>query len=185
LVTPRNSVSARRLALRKPRLTRPVVLSGAALILISATAFAQTPQRTTATYGDWTVRCELRSAARTCDMVQTTEVKGGNRHLSQIAIGRPAQNTPLKIVFLVTVNVWLPAGIKLITADNVAAVTANFDRCIPAGCLAETDITAKTINTLHGLKKNGTLRYKNGDRNDVTLPVSFHGFGDDYDALSK
>jgi invasion protein IalB len=184
-VTARNSLSGRRLALRKPRLARAFVLAGAVLISDSAAAFAQTPQRTTATYGDWTVRCALGGATKTCEMVQTTEIKGQSRPLTQIAIGRQAKNAPLKIIFQVPVNVWLPAGVKLNTADNVAAVTASFDRCIPAGCLAETDITAKTIGALRGLKKNGSLQYKNGGMHEVTLPVSFKGFGDAYAAMLK
>ena len=68
---------------------------------------------------------------------------------------------PLKIIFEVPANVRLPDGIELSTGKQQADITANFDRCVPGGCFAATDIDAKKITELSHLKKNGKLQFKN------------------------
>lgn len=155
---------------------RPLVLAAAMLIGAAAgSAFAQTPQRTTATYEDWTMRCALHGAAKVCEMQPVT----------QIAIGRQGKSGPLKIAFQVPVNVWLPAGVRLTSDDGHAEVAAGFSRCVPAGCIAETAIKEGVIATLRTKKKNGSLRFKQANKQDVAVPVSFKGFGDAYDAMLK
>jgi invasion protein IalB len=165
---------------------RSLVLAGAILISVpGGGAYAQTPQRTTATYDDWIVRCELSSDAKVCDMMQSTQLKGQAQPVTQIAIGRQAKNGPLKIVFQIPVNVWLPAGVKLATEDKQDDVAASYSRCTPAGCFAETDIKESVIKKLRGLTTNGKLQFKNASEQDVAVPVSFKGFGDAFDALQR
>ena len=83
----------------------------------------------------------------------------------------------------VPVNVSLSAGVKVTTPDNTTVLAANFDRCVPAGCVAEADMPDKLIATLRGLKTNGELRFISAGKQDVTIPVSFNGFGDAHDAM--
>ena len=162
---------------------RPLALAAAMLIGSAGGAFAQKPQRTTATYGDWIVRCETGGTANICEMTQSTQLKG--RPLSQIAIGRQDKDGLLKIVFQVTINVWLASGVTLATDDGHGLVAANFTHCIPAGCIADSDIKESVIAKLRGQKKNGTLRFKSANKQNVAVPVSFKGFGDAYDALQR
>jgi invasion protein IalB len=62
---------------------RPLVLAAAMLIGAAAgRAFAQTLQRTTATYKDWTVRCALHGAAKVCDMTYRAEALGGKADMA-------------------------------------------------------------------------------------------------------
>ena len=165
---------------------RPLVLACSILTAVMAgSALAQTPQSTTATYGDWVVRCELRAGAKVCEMAQSTQLKGQAQPVTQIVIGRPAKNSPLKIVFQIPINVWLAAGIRLTTEDGHNEVTASFTQCIPAGCFAETDIKESVVKVLRKLKTNGKLQFKDAVQHDVAAPVSFKGFGDAYDVLQK
>ena len=165
---------------------RAIVFAEAILTLVSASgAFAQTPQRTTATYDDWVVRCEMGGVAKICEMTQSTQVKGQPEPITLIAIGRQAKNGPVKIVFKIPVNVWLPAGAKLTTDDNKDDVAAGFSRCTPAGCFAETDIKDSLVKKLRGLTTNGKLQFKDAGEHDVAVPVSFKGFGDAFDAMQK
>ena len=168
------------------KISRCLALTAAALIALAAgNAVAQVPQRTTATYGDWTVRCEMQNNANICEMAQTMQIKGRPQPISQIAIGRQTKNGPLNAVFEVPIDVWLPDGVELITDQKQANITAKFTRCVPVGCFAEAEVGAAEIKELRGLKKNGKLQFKDARKQLIAIPVSFKGFGDAYDALQK
>jgi invasion protein IalB len=158
------------------------------LIAAVGIAGAQAPQRTTATYEDWTVRCEVRPGPppqRTCEMIQATQVQGQANPVTQIAIGRAAKTEPLKVVFQVPINVWLPNGVKLAYADKEAPLAVGFQRCVPTGCFAETDLKDDLVKRLRTLTENGKLEFKDAAQRDVALPVSFKGFGAAFDAMAK
>ncbi|MGA7966382.1 MAG: invasion associated locus B family protein [Gammaproteobacteria bacterium] len=146
---------------------------------------APAPQRTTATYGDWTVRCAMNGKTKLCEMTQATQIKGRQQPITQIAIGRQSKKGPVKLVFEAPVDVWLPAGVTLATGNKKADISASFSRCVPAGCIAETDIDQNQIKELSHLKKSGKLQFKDARKQLVAIPVSFKGFGDAYDALQK
>jgi invasion protein IalB len=164
---------------------RPLVLAAAMLIGATGSTLAQEPQSTTATYDDWVVRCAMHDAAKVCQMTQSTQLKGQSQPVTQIAIGRQVKNGALKIAFQVPISVWLASGVTLTADDGHGLVAAHFNRCIPAGCIAETDIEKTVIAKMRRLKKNGTLHFKNVNQQDVAAPVSFKGFGDAFDALPK
>ena len=164
----------------------PFVLASVALVTIASSASAaQGPQRTSATYGDWTVRCVLNGKTKTCEMIQAMQIKGRSQPITQIAIGHPTKNDPLTMVFEVPTNVWLPDGVKLSTDSKKVDVSATFNRCVPGACFAKTDIDANEIKQLSHLKKNGKLQFKDARKQQIAIPVSFKGFGDAYDALQK
>jgi invasion protein IalB len=154
-------------------------------VCIATTATAQTPQRTTATYEDWTVRCDTHETVKTCEMAQTVQIQGQPNPLTQIAIGRPTKNDPVKIVFQLPINVWLPAGVKLVTDDKDPGLAATFKRCIPAACLADTELKDDVLKKLRAATENGKLQFKDGAQQDVAIPVSFKGFGQAMDAMTK
>jgi invasion protein IalB len=41
------------------------------------------------------------------------------------------------------------------------------------------------LKKLRAMKDQGSLRFKDGSQKDVTIPVSFKGFTQAYDAMSK
>jgi invasion protein IalB len=166
-------------------LNRTLTLTAAAGVLLAGNALAQVPQRTTATYADWTVRCVMRGKSKSCEMAQTMQIKGRPQPISQIAIGRQTKDGPPKMVFEVPIDVWLPDGVELVTAQKHANITAKFTRCVSTGCFAEADISAAAIKELRSPKKNGKLQFKNARKQLIAIPVSFKGFGDAYDALQK
>ena len=161
-------------------------LAGASVILAAATAaWADAPQRTTATYDDWTVRCEMRGAANICEMAQTMQIKGQAQPISQIAIGRQGKNEPLKIVFEVPINVWLRTGVTLKADEKYSFISASYSRCLPMACFADIEIKDDVIKKLRALKTNGKLQFKDAGQQDIAIPVSFKGFGEAYDAMQK
>jgi len=155
----------------------------AVLLSLSGAAHGQVPQLTTATYDDWTVRCEMHDSAKTCEIEQTSQLQG--QPVSQIALGRPSKSAPFRIVFQVPINVWLPAGVTLILDEKDPGLSATFKRCVGNGCFADSDLNDEAIRKLRARTANGKLLFKDASQRDVTIPVSFKGFGPAFDAMSK
>jgi invasion protein IalB len=141
------------------------------------------PQLTTATYNDWTVRCEIHDTTKTCEMEQTSQMQG--QPVSQIAIGRPSKTAPLRIVFQVPINVWLPAGVTFMLDDKDPGVSAAFKRCVGNGCFADADLPAALVGKLRTQTQNGKLLFKDAGQRVVAIPVSFKGFAPAFDAMAK
>jgi len=160
----------------------------ALVLLLAGTGVAgaqsKTPQMTTATYDDWTVRCEVRDATTSCEMSQAMQIKGQAQPVSQIAIGRLTKTDPLKMVFQVPINIWIQDNIALVIDESTTAVKANFTRCIPMGCFAEADIKDDMIAKLGKAQKGGRLEFSDGGRQKIAIPVSFKGFTAAYEGLN-
>jgi len=159
-----------------------------AFVIAASAAQAQAPQRSTATYEDWTLRCEATAGTppqKYCEIVQSTQRQGQSNPVTQIAIGRPAKTAPFKTVVLVPVNVWLPAGIKLVYDEKQASFNEAFNRCLPGGCFAEGELTDDILKRLRARTDRGRLEFKDANQNDITTPVSFKGFSQALDALLK
>jgi invasion protein IalB len=166
--------------------TKTILLVGGALAMIATGANAQT--RTTATYDDWTLRCEQREGpppVKSCEMVQAATTQGQAQPIAQVAIGRASKTDPMKIAFQLPINVWLPTPVKLVYDDKEQPLVATFKRCIPAGCFADTDLTADLARKLRARTVNGKFEFKDSAQRDIAIPISFKGFGNAYDALSK
>jgi invasion protein IalB len=162
---------------------RMPVWTSVALLLASGAAAAQVPQLTTATYDDWTVRCEMHETVKTCEMEQTSQIQG--QPVSQIALGRASKGAPLRVVFQVPINVWLPAGVTLVLDDKDPGISATFKRCVGNGCFADAELNDETVRKLRARTANGKLLFKDATQRDVTIPVVFKGFGPAFDAMSK
>jgi invasion protein IalB len=161
-----------------------VLLAGAAATTL---ARAQTPQRTTATYEDWTVRCETRGTppAKSCEMVQAVTAQGQASPVTQVAVGRTSKTDPVKMVFQLPVNIWIPAGVRFIYDAKAQPLAASFRWCVPAGCFADLDLKDDVVKRLRAATAQGKFEFKDAGQRDVAIPVSFKGFGQAFDALSK
>jgi invasion protein IalB len=151
----------------------------------------ETPQRTTATYEDWVVQCETPAGAtpqKVCEMTQGTQVQGKNTPFSLVAIPRPVKGQPVKLLVQVPVNVSFATSVRVRTDDSDPGVTVAFARCLPVGCFAEFDLkddVLRKIRTTGGVGGIGKLSFADATGRDVTVPLSFKGFVQAYDALSR
>ena len=162
---------------------RVVALCGA--MFVANPAGAQAPQRTTASYDDWTVRCETQGnpAQKSCEIVQLVQLQG--QLLSQIAIGRPSKNEPLKIVFQVPLNVWLPEGVRLVYDPKEPPLAGIYKRCVTTSCFSDFDLKDDVLKKLRARTEQGRLEFKDSTQKDVAIPVSFKGFAQAFDAMAK
>jgi invasion protein IalB len=170
----------------KRRILASLALAGIALTAAASHAGAQ--QSTSATYDDWVIRCVTQAGPppqKTCDMEQMTQVQGKNTPLSRVAIARPMKAPPIKLVIQLPVNVWLPPGIKIMLHDKDPGYAGVFTYCVPAGCFAEVEATDDTLKKFRAATEPGKIVFKNAGQQDIAVPLSFKGFGQAYDALSK
>jgi len=144
------------------------------------------PDNTTASYGDWVLRCQQSVAARVCEIVQTLEQQGQRGPIALVAIGRPVKDEPIKLVIQVPPNLALgdKVSIRVVVADKDEAV-AVFQRCLPAGCFAEATLSDDTLKRWRGFGEAGQMRYLDAGRREVALPLSFRGFQAAAEALQR
>ena len=147
------------------------------------------PSVTTASYGDWTARCEQGTGdhpQRVCEAVQTVQLHDKGVAVAQIAFGHAASADPLKLVVVLPVDVWFPSTVKIAAGDKDAStLDLNWRRCLPVGCFAESAAADDPAKRLRGEAGQGRLTYKDGMDRDVTLPVSFRGLAQALEALAK
>jgi invasion protein IalB len=150
------------------------------------TAFAQ--ERTTATYADWVLQCSTEagpSPKKTCEIVQVSQVQGKNIPFSRIAIDQPVKGRPLKLMVQVPVNISLRSQVDIHPNDTDSAIAAPFDHCIPAGCFVEFELKDEVLKKFYASESVGKVTFKDAGGGEIGLPLSFKGFRQAFDALSK
>ncbi len=146
------------------------------------------PDNTTASYGDWTHRCQQGVGTRLCEIVQTLVTNQGQRTpVALIAIGRPAHNEPFKLVVQVAPNVALGpnAGVRVALGEKDEGVLAAFQRCMPGGCFGEVNMNDELLKRWRAFGEAGQLRYQDAASRPVSLPFSLRGFAAAADALAR
>lgn len=140
---------------------------------------APAPDRTTASFGDWTLRCDRRAdmtpPQRFCEIGQIVQRAGDAGPQAQFALGRVAAGEPLRLTVLVPVNVTFAGGAKLV-GDSSTTLDLVWLRCIPAGCFANAVVADDLFRKLKILKESGRVEYKDAVGRDISVPVSFRGF---------
>jgi invasion protein IalB len=165
----------------------PVLLAFAALVMAAA-ATATAQDRTTATYEDWVLQCEVQVGPpprKACDIAQVTQVQGRNVPLSRIAVARPEKGQAIKLTVQVPVNIQLGANVRIQASDADTGLAVPFDRCLPAGCFAEFELKDDVLRKFRAAADGGKLTYKAANGQAMTIPVSFKGFARAFDALAK
>ena len=151
-------------------------------------AASQEPQHTTASYGDWVVRCDVLPGPpiqKNCDMEQLAQVQGQPNPISRVAIPLPPKGEGPRLFVQVPVNVSFVTPIKITADDKDAGVTTPFRRCLPAGCFGELDLKDDVQKKFRASAEPGKIIYKDAADRDVAIPVSFKGFAQAYEALLK
>ena len=147
------------------------------------------PSVTTATFGDWTARCDKGGgdkAPRVCEAVQSVQPPNQQAFVAQIAIGRAGTIDPLKLVVALPVSVWFPSSVKILDNDkDTTGIDLPWRRCIAAGCVAENPAIDDALRRWRGQTGLGHILYKDGLNRDVVVPISFRGLAQALDALGK
>lgn len=168
----------------RPAATPPSPAATAA----STEAPAGEPTRTTASYGDWVLQCFANTSPPSepvCDISQVTQVQGKNLPFSRIAVAHPERGKPVKFIVQVPVNVSFATQVHVQTSNDDAGFVAPFATCTPNGCFAEFELKDDLLKKLHDATSAGKISFADSAGKDVSVPISFNGFGFAYDALAK
>lgn len=153
-------------------------------------AQAALPDRTTASFGDWTLRCERRrdsaTPAKLCELSQAIQRAGDTGPLAQLALGRLAASDPMKLTVVLPLNVALATAPKVASdAKDGPSMQTTWQRCVPAGCLASATLSDDLLKKLRSAGETGKLDYRDAGDREISLPFSLRGLPEALDALTR
>ena len=152
-----------------------------ACLLAALTALpAMAQDRTMATFGDWSLRCEA-GPPRNCETA-TTLSNQERRPMAQIVLGRLNPQAPVLVMAHLPLNVQLPAGVRL--ALDGAPIVLQYQRCVPQGCFATIAVDDALMRRLRAEPAGARLVFQDATQREVTLPVSMRGFNQAQAALA-
>lgn len=145
------------------------------------------PQLTTATYADWTERCQRVNvggeARRVCEVAQTVTAAGQSAPLAELAVGRARKGAPLRLTLVLPVNVSFPSAPK-ITAAGADPLELQWRQCVPAGCFAAAGFDAEAMRGFRDAK-TAKVESKSAAGAGFNFEISLRGLAQALDALAK
>jgi len=165
----------------------PFLIGAVVVVLCFGQAGGQTPQRTAATYDDWTVSCVTGQGGskKSCAIMQSQTAQGQASPVSQVTISGATKDSPAKLFIQVPGDVWIPGGVTFLTDGAEPRLAATFILCASARCIAAAQLADASVTSLRAQKTPGRFVYKTASQTDVSIPVSFKGFNEALDALQK
>lgn len=148
------------------------------------------PDTTTATFGDWTLRCDrrldLKPPQRVCELGLVVQKQGETGAQAQFALGRVARGEALRITAVLPPNVALKTNPKvIIDGKEPLSTDLSWTRCIAGACFADAAVSAALLSSLRSRTEPGRLDYRDGTDREVTLPISFRGVSSALEALAR
>jgi invasion protein IalB len=187
-------------------------LFGLTALIAASAAQAQTPSPaprpqvsadpavTTATFGDWLLRCVRQPApageagekndrvtAQICEVVQTVKVQGQTQPIAQLAIGRLPNSEDLILTAVLPVNISLPGQVGVIVdpkAPAEGAIILEWKRCAGGSCFADTRPSESSLRPLRA-GEAGQIRFADAAGRIISVPVSWRGLDQALSALEK
>lgn len=160
----------------------------ATAIAMTAPASAETPQSTSATYQDWLLQCEIKDgtpAQKVCVISQTTQMQNKAQPFSRVVVEKPVKGHPVRLGVQLPVNVSIAGEVRVQSSATDAGIVAPFDLCVPAGCIARFDIKEDILQKFRAAEGMGKITFKDAGAHDINVPLSFKGFRQALDALTK
>ncbi|MDB5397878.1 MAG: invasion protein [Rhodospirillales bacterium] len=149
------------------------------------------PQNTSATYGDWILRCSRvgdgAAAQRVCEIVQPFQLQGQQGVFAQLAIGRTGAKDPLRVTAEMPATITFPSTVKLLTDEkDMQPLELTWKKCLPgAGCFADAEFKDDSVKRWKTQTGSGRLTFKDGMGRDLVIPFSFRGLPQALDGLAK
>jgi invasion protein IalB len=147
-----------------------------------------TAERTTASFGDWVLRCETiaEQNKRVCEVAQVMSVQGQANPVAQLAIGRPSPNESRRLTMVLPVNIAIATRPQATLAKAGAApIELTWQRCAPGACFASAPLADETLAVFGAQTEPGRLVFKDAADRETALPLSFRGLPQALAALAK
>ena len=136
-------------------------------------------------HNDWQIRCETAPGAPSeqCALVQSVTAEDRpNVGLTVIILKTADQKTRILRVFA-PLGVLLSKGVGL-NVDQTYIGSANFERCLQNGCMANVQMDEKLVAQLKSGKQAIFLIYQTPEEG-IGIPLSLSGFSAGFDRLDK
>lgn len=148
------------------------------------------PGTTSASYGDWVVRCqrvgEGDKAQRVCEVAQTIQAQNQRDPIAEIAFGHLPHEPALHLTTVLPPSVSFPSSVQFASDEKGAdAIQLPWRRCLPGGCFADVSPSDDAVKAWRAAAGPGRMTFKDATGHDVALPVSFRGLAQALDALPK
>lgn len=156
----------------------------------AAAAVSPEPSSTTASFGDWTLRCQRVADAgktvRICEVAQVLQAQGQQAPIAQVALGRLANGEPVRVTAVMPVSVSFPSSVQITMGEKDAKpVELPWRRCLPTGCFAETAPGDDVLKQWRKASEPGRILFRDAAGRDLALPLSARGLDQALDALAK
>jgi invasion protein IalB len=151
-------------------------------------AVGTTPERTTASFGDWVMRCETiaERAQSVCEVALVMTLQGQPNPVAQVAIGRPTPGEGRRVTMVVPTNIAIGARPQVLLAKAGAApIELVWQRCAPGACFASAPLADDTMSAISAQTEPGRIVFKDAADREVALPLSFRGLAQALAALAK
>ena len=185
-VSPRtpNGAAQQAPALAKP--TAPILPTDAT----RPTPVGAEPEATTASYGDWLLRCQrittVGAPQQVCDVTQTVQAQGQQNPLLQLSFGQPVAKEPMKLTIYAPVNVSFPSVARLAIDDkDMQPAELIWRRCQPGGCVADLEIKEELLKRWRAQFGGGVVKIVDATGREIAIPFSFRGLAQALDALPR
>lgn len=148
------------------------------------------PSSTTASFGDWTLRCQRITDAgktlRVCEVAQVLQAQGQQAPIAQVALGRIANGEPVRVTAVMPVSVTFPSSVQIVMGEKDAKpVELPWRRCLPTGCFAEVAPGDDVLKQWRKGTEAGRILFKDAAGRDLALPLSSRGLDQALEALAK
>ena len=149
------------------------------------------PAATTATYGDWLLRCQQIAVAgattqQICDVTQTVQAQGQQNPLLQLSFGLPGPKEPIKLTIAAPVNVSFPS-VALLAIDRKRYATGRTDLASVSAwrIIAELEIKDELLKRWRAQIGGGVVKIVDAAGREIAMPFSFRGLAQALDALPR
>ncbi len=146
------------------------------------------PQNTSATYGDWILRCARgQDNVKVCELDQPFQAQGQQGLYAQLIISRGTAKGSFRALFEVAPNLSFPSSVKLgVDEKDPAPIDLTWRRCLPGpGCFADADVKEDVVKKWRAEAGPGRITFKDSAGHDVPIAFSFRGLPQALDALAK
>jgi invasion protein IalB len=139
-------------------------------------------------FGDWAVVCGTPPAdvhGRMCEITTMIAASGETAPLVRVALLRPEQNKPMRLMAIVAAAVSIAPGVNFALAPGEPGINLTYKYCAAAACFADAELAEEQIVLFRNRPRGGRLAFSDPAGNEVEVEVSFRGFDQALDALLK
>jgi invasion protein IalB len=148
------------------------------------------PSSTSASYGDWIMRCQRlgdgADADRVCEAAQLIHAQDQQNPVAEVAIGRLKKTDPLRLTIVLPVNIALSTPPRLsLNGKDVDGLNFVWLKCLPGGCYANALLTDDVVRRWRDETDARRITWNDGSGRESAVGLSFNGLGSAIDALNR